>query len=72
MYDPGGGEQSIRVIIHGRESLWAMPAADQAAVLPTIMTCGDTQFRMLDDFEVGFGGPAKARPEGTSAIYTKM
>jgi len=49
-----------------------MPPADQAALLPTILTCGDTQFRMLDGLVVGFGGKVAYRPEGTSAVYTKM
>ena len=72
MYDPGGGKQSISLEVHGRDALWAMPPADQAALLPTILTCGDTQFRMLDGLVVGFGGKVAYRPEGTSAVYTKM
>jgi len=70
MYDPGGGKQSIGLVVHGREALWSMPPADQAAILPAILTCGNTQHRMLDDLTVGFGGnPTDATPE-TSAVYT--
>ena len=29
MYDAGGGKQSIDVVIHGHDALWAMPAADR-------------------------------------------
>jgi hypothetical protein len=72
MYDPGGGKQTIGVTLRGRESLWAMPPADQAAILPAILTCGNTQHRILDDLAVGFGGkPTEAAPE-TSAVYTTM
>jgi hypothetical protein len=72
MHDPGGGKQSIGVTLRGREALWAMPPADQAAILPAILTCGNTQNRILDDLSVGFGGqPTQSAPE-TSAVYTTM
>ncbi len=72
MFDPGGGKQSIGVTIAGREALWAMPAADQAAILPAILTCGNTQSRIIDDVTVGFGGkPTEVAPE-TSAVYTTL
>jgi hypothetical protein len=69
-----GGDNSGRLAaaLHGREALWAMPAADQAAVLPAILTCGSMQFRVVDDFDAGFGGHATERPPETSAVYTNM
>jgi len=70
MYDPGGGKQTIGVTVHGREALWAMPPADQAALLPAMFTCSNTQSRMIDDFVVGFGGAPTARAAETSAVYT--
>jgi hypothetical protein len=64
-------KQRVGVRITGREALWAMPAADQAAVLPALMTCGGMQFRVGDALQVGFGGEATDRPAETSAVYTK-
>lgn len=72
LLDVDGGKQRLGVRVNGRDALWAMPAADQAAVLPAIFTCGSTQFSMVDALEVGFGGAATDRPPETSAVYTKM
>ena len=70
MYDPGGGKQIIGLTIHGRDALWAMPAADQAAILPAMLTCSNTQTRMIDDVVVGFGGKPTEVAAETSAVYT--
>jgi hypothetical protein len=72
LLDVNGGKQRIGVNISGLKSLWAMPPADQAAVLPAIFSCSSSQFRVLDSLEVGFGGDATDRPPETSAVYTKM
>jgi hypothetical protein len=72
LLDINGGKQRLGVAVSGRDALWGMPAADQAAVLPAIFSCGSTQFRMVDALEVGFGGTATDRPPETSAVYTKM
>ncbi|HWE29147.1 MAG TPA: hypothetical protein VHB97_14160 [Polyangia bacterium] len=72
LLDIDGGKQRIGVAVAGRDALWAMPPADQAAVLPAIFTCGSTQFRVVDSVVVGFGGDATDRPSETSAVYTKM
>lgn len=69
--DINGGKQRVGVMVHGREALWAMPAADQAAVLPALMTCGGGQFRVIDSLEVGVGGEVTDRPPETSAVYTR-
>lgn len=69
--DVNGGKQRVGVLVRGREALWAMPAADQAAVLPALMTCGGMQFTMGDALVVGVGGQATDRPPETSAVYTK-
>ena len=71
LYDAGGGVQPQPVTIHGRDALLAMPAADQAAVLPALLTCGGAQFRMVNRFEFGIGGEATDRPPETSALYTR-
>ncbi len=57
--------------IIGKQALWSMPPADQAAVLPAIFTCGGFQTRMVDGLMVGFGGEATDRPPETSSVYTK-
>jgi hypothetical protein len=72
LLDVNGGKQRIGVNITGLKALWAMPPADQAAVLPAIFSCSSSQFRVLDSLEVGFGGDATDRPPETSAVYTKM
>jgi hypothetical protein len=69
--DVDGGKQRAGVTLSGREALWSMPPADQAAVVPAIMTCGGMQFHTGDPLAVGFGGQATDRPPETSAIYTR-
>ena len=68
--DVNGGRQRAGVLVRGREALWAMPAADQAAVLPALMTCGGMQFSAGDALVVGLGGEVTDRPPETSAVYT--
>ena len=69
--DVNGGKQRAGVLVRGRDALFAMPAADQAAVLPAMMTCGGTQYSVVDALQVGFGGQVTDRPPETSAVYTK-
>jgi hypothetical protein len=69
--DIDGAKQRTGFVLRGREALWAMPAADQAAVLPAIMTCDGMQFQHGDQFDVGFGGQPTDRPAETSAVYTR-
>lgn len=72
LLDVNGGKQRLAITIDGRDALWSMPPADQAALLPTVLTCGSMQFRTVDNIEVGFGGKATDRPPETSAVYTRM
>jgi hypothetical protein len=72
LLDVNGGKQRLGVLLRGHDALWAMPPADQAAVLPAIFTCGSMQFRVVDSLDVGFGGTATDRPPETSAVYTNM
>ena len=71
--DISGGKQRAGVVVDGREALLAMPAADQAAVLPALMTCSGMQFQTGESpgLSVGVGGEATDRPPETSAVYTK-
>lgn len=63
--------QRIEVSVNGRDALLAMPAADQAAVLPALMTCSGKQSVMGEPLRVGIGGEATDRPAETSAVYTQ-
>jgi hypothetical protein len=72
LLDVNGGKQRLSVTVTGNQSLWGMPAADQAAVLPAIFSCGSSQYTVMDALDVGFGGTATDRPPETSAVYTKM
>jgi hypothetical protein len=67
------GDGAIGVLMHGREALTAMTPADQALVLPLMMTCnpGGGQFTMMEGLVIGFGGEATDRPPETSSIYTR-
>ncbi|HEY2746283.1 MAG TPA: hypothetical protein VGL86_16725 [Polyangia bacterium] len=71
LLDIDNSKQRIGVVLRGREAAWAMPPADQAAIIPSLLTCGGMQFRMVDAIDVGFGGTATDRPPETSAVYTK-
>lgn len=64
-------QAAIGVAVTGKEALWQMPPADQAALLPAIMTCGGLQTTIVDGLVVGFGGQGTDRPPETSAVYTK-
>jgi hypothetical protein len=66
------GSGTIGVQVGGKSGLWSMPPADQAAVLPAIMTCSGIQFTMVGGLIVGFGGTVTDRPPETSSLYTKF
>jgi hypothetical protein len=75
LQDINGSKQRVGLVVTGREALWAMAPADQAAVLPALITCDGAQFRgqeIQPDFTltVGLGGQATDRPSETSAVYT--
>ncbi len=67
---------AMPILIKGKDTLWSLPAADQAAVLPNLLTCvvATSQNRHLlrneETLELGFGGDATDRPDQTSSIYT--
>lgn len=66
-------DNRLPLVVNGRAALLAMPAADQAALLPALLTCnpGGSQYRMVEGLVVGVGGEATDRPPETSAVYTK-
>lgn len=60
--------QVVEVTVHGRQALWEMPAADQAAVVPFLLDClySDLRYQFQHDPPpLGFGGLATAYPRGT-------
>jgi hypothetical protein len=67
------GDGAIGIMIHGRDALFAMTPAAQAAVLPAMITCnpGGGQFTMMEGLVIGFGGEATDRPPETSSVYTR-
>jgi hypothetical protein len=69
--DVNGGKQRTSALVSGKGALWTMPPADQAAVLPALMTCGGMQFQHGDALNVGLGGQATDRPPETSAVFTR-
>jgi acylphosphatase len=40
--------------LRGRGSLWSMPAADQAVILPFVLTCIEDDRRLVQDVDVGY------------------
>jgi hypothetical protein len=76
LLDVNNNKQRVGLVINGRDALLAMPAADQAAVLPALLTCGGSQFRGEQQqvgyvLTVGVGGQATDLPPETSAVYTR-
>lgn len=64
--------QVVHVRLTGRDALWALPAADQAVVLPLILMCVQADRgleRMLDPAPLGFGGTAGSLPRGTLTFH---
>lgn len=61
--------QEMRIEMYGTKSLWQMPPADQAAVLPLILLCTTAKvFQNLGRDSIpayGFGGRLGAVPSGT-------
>lgn len=65
--------QRVPVTVTGREALWQMPAADQAAVVPLLIQCLFSDLRFQFNHApppVGFGGPATAMPRGTISLHS--
>ncbi len=60
----------LGIVLNGKAALWQMPAADQAAVLPALMSCTGLQSRMVGGMVLGVGGEATDRPPESSAVYT--
>jgi hypothetical protein len=61
-------QQVVDVTLNGRDALWQMPAADQAAVVPLVLDCLYSDFRFQFAHEpppLGFGGKQTAAPRGT-------
>lgn len=59
------------VTINGRDALWGEPAAVQAAVLPSLLTCFVAKIGAFgrSPLVVGFGGKGGAQPRESSSLY---
>jgi hypothetical protein len=69
-----GGNAVVRATLDGRDALWALPPADQAALIPLVLSChmsSSDPRGAITDFHAGFGGPAQSAPHGSSAIYRR-
>ena len=67
-----GSDAPFPVVLTGRDALWSMPAAAQAAILPNLLMCqmsigswGPTQ-----PWTGGFGGEATDSPIKSSTLYS--
>ncbi len=63
------------VELAGRDALWAMPPADQALVLASVLTCqmraAERHMAAPDPLKIRFGGPPADRPAQTSSLYRR-
>lgn len=64
-------ELSTEAVIQGREQLWRMDPAEQAALLPLLLTCNGNNIeqRQTGRLVVGIGGKPGYEPRGSSSIY---
>jgi hypothetical protein len=69
--DGGGG--AAQVVLHGLRALEDMPAADQGALLPGLLTCAVpyTPAVAVSTLVVGVGGASTDVPSQSSALYTR-
>lgn len=67
---PGGDKEGvIPAKLDGRDALWGMPPADQAALVPLLLACRAHQAGApLGDFHAAFGGPPRRVPPGSLAL----
>ncbi len=57
--------------LYGRRALWEMPPADQAAVLPLVLSCMQTELMLQEDHAgvaMGFGVPGEEAPLPVRAL----
>ena len=40
--------------VRGRGALWSMPPADQAAILPFVITCISDERKLVQDVDLGY------------------
>jgi hypothetical protein len=67
-----GAAEPGSALVRGRAALWTLPPAEQAAVLPLLLTCYVPRIGLqsLGRLEVGVGGPEGYLPAGSSAVYS--
>lgn len=61
------------VTVNGRDELWALPPAAQAAVLPAMLACFVAKIGNFgrSPLVVGFGGKGGAQPRESSSLYQR-
>lgn len=66
-----GTNLTVRARLTGRDALWTLPAADQGAVLPGLLTChgGALEQGHVAEYVVGVGGEPSREPPHTSSLY---
>ena len=63
------GNGTLGIVVHGASSLWTMPPADIAAVLPALFTCnGFHRLHIVSAISVGFGGQFTDAPPDSSSV----
>ena len=67
-----GWTGALPVRISGRGALFDIPAADQAVILPLLVTCyfGAAEQGLVRRLEIGIGGPTTEVPHNSSSLYT--
>ena len=65
------GNGTLRFAVTGATSLWSMPPADIAAVLPALFTCnGFHRAHIVSAIQVGFGGQFTDAPPDSSSVFS--
>jgi hypothetical protein len=72
MHTPNTVHGDVPVVVAGRAELARMPAADQAALLPALLTCESaSQHGNIAALELVVGGQAHERANESSTVYTQ-
>jgi hypothetical protein len=71
--EQAGRNAVVKATLDGRDALWRLPPADQAALIPLVLSChlasSEPGRQLAGDFRGGFGGRAGSAPHGSSALY---
>jgi hypothetical protein len=62
---------TVPIEVHGVQAMNDLPAADQGAILPTLLICGLSAGEVAGKLIVGFGGQATESETQTVSLYTR-